>query len=267
MATELGSNYPIAPDVLARAVLHEKDKYFDYKTAFEQTVSVLSPILEALSEPERISRSTTLIDGVPQEDLWRKELQFPPFFVVYNQPFPLGVRQIVHRDGTTKAVVFETSVEHDSVFLGGMYFDPSERYAPYTVIAGSGRAKSGEAKELVELANFVAHEAPVQAKEKGFISKSWIKRRLTENLSLSEEGPFHEGFPDLYLSKDRFYDLILGDGTKIVAKLSENGNLWEAKSDSNATFEEKKVAAWRRESFVITSLDQPAYISPIAELE
>jgi len=248
MPGELRSFTPPAPDILARAVTYEPDRYFQYETAMNQAVGALTPVFEALSEPERYSRSTTTLDDVRQEDLWRRQLEFSPRFMFQGQEYVIGSRQIVDIEGVTRAIILETAIDHDSVFLGGLYFNPKQNRAPYEVRTRTGLAQGGEAKEITNLAILVAKEAPVQALSLGHISPNWFEKRL-DSSRIDDQASHSEGIPKSgadYERNPKMYELIIGMGERLVAKVTDDNSKWQEDATGERTFNEHEVAAWKK---------------------
>ncbi len=248
MPGELRSFTPPAPDILARAVIYEPDRHFQYETAMNQAVGALAPVFAALSEPERISRSTTIRDGEREEDLWRKQLEFSPRFMFQGQEYVVGSRQIVDIEGVTRAIILETAIDHDSVFLGGLYYDPKQTRAPYEVKTRTGLALGGEAKEIAHLAVLVASEAPKQAVSNGHMSGSWYERRL-DSSRIDPTIPYFEGIPKSrsdYEGNPQMYELVIDKGERLVAKVSEDSKSWEEDVTGERKLSEHEVAAWKK---------------------
>jgi len=271
MPAELRTITPPAPDILGRAVVHEQNKHAAYPEAIEQAVNILTPLLVALSEPERISRSATISNGVQQEDLWRRQLDFSPRFMFQGKDYYVGVRQVTDKEGLTRAIIFETGVQHDDVFLGGMHFKPNDKYEPHKIVNERGQhADRKEVQELIELAVLVAEHAPKQAEKSGLISHSWMRRRFEDEGNLTAEAPFKQGFPrakNLYTGKPKAYELILGEGTRVVANVTENGNLWEADLNPDVKIEEEVVAAWRQVGNILPNYHAIAKYPTIYKVE
>ncbi len=237
-----------APNALIRTVHAEANKTYEgtHDRTMEKVTALITPLLEALSVPEVISRSTTLVNGAPAEDLYRRILDYPAVFEFEEKKYGVDIMQVLDKDGKTRHISFNTGINHDTIPLATMGPNPKRMNYIFVRNARGDIANKEELEEIESLAELLTTEAPRQAVEKGRISPHWMERHsLTSGLSMNGNT---EGFPKDTIDLDRrpkVYEIIRGNGQKLVARPDTEKGVWIEDVNEVLTLPEDKVAAWR----------------------
>ena len=251
MTAELRNLFPPAPEILKAGVLHETSKAqeSDFRDAFEHLDATISPMMKALTDLEVYSRSTTLQNGVPQKDLWRRTLMTAPSFLVDEENFCIGVTQIVNANNVTTNINFWTNVGYDTQTIVYAMAQMEERFPYPRVRTKRDWADKSELEAIKIMADLVASETPRQMMANGAISPSWMERQSAMPEDPTFSGKYSEGVPNPengYPGKPQIYELILHQGNRIVAHVDDNGKTWTEDAKGIITVKEDEVAAWRK---------------------
>lgn len=240
---------PSAPDALKSAIDSFKNRVpveRHIETA-EYVEGKLIPLLEALSIPENLGEGRS-----------RRQLSYAPEVTLNGNPYWLHVGQSTQADGKSSIVIEATTYSPDELriaYIGLGVMAVTGHEFPWKMIKNGGNvlADKRDLREIREVADLIADEAPKQAVTKGKISTHWMERF---NAKLPEEvGPnYKEGFPQNHSSK--LYEVISWNGLRSVCSIVKAGEehgwkdqagqlLWLDDISQDTVQEESKVAAWR----------------------
>jgi hypothetical protein len=241
------SNTPEAPRLVTAGVHSFENRVFG-ENGHEQTINdvieVIDPLLASLSVPERISRSTTISNGVQQEDLWRRTLDYSPKFKLNGKDYYVGVYQIIDTEGMTRQINFVTGDGPESIHLAALI--PGGEFPNFPKVIGPRQvhANKEELNDTLQFAQMIAGEAPRQALEAGRISEAWMDASKTEEpIKTSDQGlPPAQSWSG---EDKRKHELIKADGSRVVAVADRENGFWIEDLHPEAVISTSDVSAWR----------------------
>ena len=243
MSAERPTPQPIyAPDAVLIAISDFKNREStkDHTEVFDHAAQVLFPVIEALSVTERLP-----------DEKFRRTLDYPLEVRVGDGPYWIDATQYIENGSTRSLFINASTYSPDLIHVAVLqqrHEGHDDKLLYKTVETGNRHlANKRELKEIVEVIDLIAQEAPRQALAEGRISPSWMERW---NLTGSIDLPCAEGFPRKPAGNSgepKLYEIVQFNGVRRVCTVEENeGSLrWKEDVHGEVKIDESRVAAWR----------------------